>query len=81
MRFINQPLLETYGICHPGGGGTSGSGIGARRTGPEIVHALLRAGYDSDLNVEGCGTTRFTGTTILPGRRRQRVPKSWRKRG
>jgi len=50
--FINRPLLETYGICHPGVAEHRFPGLGQANW-PEIVHALLRAGYDSDLNIEG----------------------------
>jgi sugar phosphate isomerase/epimerase len=50
--YINRPLLETYGICHPGVAEHRFPGLGQSNWG-EIVHALLRAGYDSDLNIEG----------------------------
>ena len=50
--FINRPLLETYGICHPGVMEHRWPGFGQTNW-AEIVHALLRAGYDSDLNLEG----------------------------
>lgn len=50
--FINHPLLETYGICHPGVAEHRFPGLGQSNW-VEIVHALVRAGYDSDLNVEG----------------------------
>jgi len=50
--FINRQLLETYGICHPGVAEHRFPGLGQANW-AEIVHALLRAGYDSDLNVEG----------------------------
>jgi sugar phosphate isomerase/epimerase len=50
--FINRPLLETYGICHPGVAEHRFPGLGQANW-AEIIHALLRAGYDSDLNVEG----------------------------
>ena len=50
--FINRPLLETYGICHPGVAEHRWPGFGQANW-AEIVHALLRAGYDSDLNLEG----------------------------
>ena len=49
---INRPLLETYGICHPGVAEHRFPGLG-QSDWAEIVHALLRAGYDSDLNIEG----------------------------
>jgi sugar phosphate isomerase/epimerase len=50
--FINRPLLETYGLCHPGVAEHRFPGLGQANW-AEIVHALLRAGYDSDLNIEG----------------------------
>jgi sugar phosphate isomerase/epimerase len=50
--YINRPLLESYGICHPGVAEHRFPGLGQANW-AEIVHALLRAGYDSDLNVEG----------------------------
>ena len=49
---INRPLLETYGLCHPGVAEHRFPGLGQSNW-AEIVHALLRAGYDSDLNIEG----------------------------
>jgi len=50
--FINRSLLETYGLCHPGVAEHRFPGLGQANW-AEIVHALLRAGYDSDLNIEG----------------------------
>jgi sugar phosphate isomerase/epimerase len=50
--YVNRPLLEIYGICHPGVTEHRMVGLG-RSNWAEIVHALLRAGYDSDLNIEG----------------------------
>jgi sugar phosphate isomerase/epimerase len=50
--FINRRLLEEYGICHPGVAEHRFPGLGQSNW-AEIVHALLRAGYDSDLNIEG----------------------------
>jgi sugar phosphate isomerase/epimerase len=49
---INRPLMETYGVCHPGVIEHRFPGLGQENW-AQIVHALLRAGYDSDLNVEG----------------------------
>ena len=49
---INRPLLEQYGICHPGVAEHRFPGLGQSNW-AEIVHALIRAGYDSDLNIEG----------------------------
>lgn len=51
--FINRPLLETFGICHPGVAEHRFPGLGQANW-AEIVHALVRAGYDSDLTIEGC---------------------------
>ena len=50
--FVNRQLLEVYGICHHGVAEHRFPGLGQANWG-EIVHALLRAGYDSDLNIEG----------------------------
>jgi sugar phosphate isomerase/epimerase len=50
--FINRQLLEMYGICHPGVAEHRFPGFGQANW-SEIMHALLRAGYDSDLNIEG----------------------------
>ncbi|HEY3915430.1 MAG TPA: sugar phosphate isomerase/epimerase [Verrucomicrobiae bacterium] len=50
--YINRPLLETYGLCHPGVAEHRFPGLGQANW-AEIVHALLRAGFDSDLNIEG----------------------------
>ncbi len=50
--FINRQLLETFGICHPGVGEHRLPGFGQANW-SEIIHELLRAGYDSDLNIEG----------------------------
>lgn len=50
--FIDRRLLEVYGICHPGVAEHRFPGLGQANW-PEIIHALLRAGYDSDLNIEG----------------------------
>lgn len=50
--FINRQLLEENGICHPGVAEHRWPGFGQANW-AEIIHALLRAGYDSDLNLEG----------------------------
>jgi len=50
--FINRQLLEVYGICHPGVAEHRFPGFGQANW-AEIIHALLRAGYESDLNIEG----------------------------
>jgi len=50
--FINEPLLRRFGICHPGVGEHRFPGLGQSNW-AEIVHELVRAGYDSDLNIEG----------------------------
>lgn len=50
--FINRSLMEVYGICHPGVAEHRLPGFGQANW-AEIVHALLRSGYDSDLNIEG----------------------------
>jgi sugar phosphate isomerase/epimerase len=50
--YVNRHLMEVYGICHPGVAEHRFPGLGQGNW-AEIVHALLRAGYDSDLNIEG----------------------------
>jgi sugar phosphate isomerase/epimerase len=50
--FINRDLLAAYGICHPGVAEHRFPGLGQANW-AEIVHALIRSGYDSDLNIEG----------------------------
>jgi len=50
--FINRQLLESYGPCHPGVAEHRLPGFGQANW-SEIIHELLRAGYDSDLNTEG----------------------------
>jgi sugar phosphate isomerase/epimerase len=50
--YINPRLLQTYGICHPGVAEHRLPGLGQSNW-AQIVHALLRAGYHSDLNIEG----------------------------
>lgn len=50
--YINRHLLEIYGVCHPGVAEHRMPGLG-QADWPQIIHALLRAGYDSDLNIEG----------------------------
>jgi sugar phosphate isomerase/epimerase len=50
--YIDRKLMERYGICHPGVSEHRVPGMG-QADWPQIVHALVRAGYDSDLNIEG----------------------------
>lgn len=50
--YINHRLMQVYGICHPGVAEHRFCGLGQANW-AEIVHALIRAGYDSDLNIEG----------------------------
>ena len=50
--YVNRHLLAEYGICHPGVIEHRMPGLGEENW-AEIVHALFRAGYDSDLNIEG----------------------------
>jgi sugar phosphate isomerase/epimerase len=49
---VNPALLARYGLCHPGVIEHRFPGLGDSNW-AEIVHALLRAGYDGDLNIEG----------------------------
>ena len=50
--YINRPVLDTYGICHPGVAEHRVAGFG-QVDWAEVVHLLTRIGYDSDLTVEG----------------------------
>lgn len=50
--YVHEALLRRYGICHPGVAEHRMPGLGQANW-AEIVHALLRTGYDSDLNIEG----------------------------
>jgi sugar phosphate isomerase/epimerase len=50
--YINHALLETFGICHPGVAEHRFPGFGQANW-SEIIHALVGAGYNSDLNIEG----------------------------
>ncbi len=50
--YINKAELRRYGICHPGIAEHRFPGLGESNW-PEMIHALIRAGYDSDLNIEG----------------------------
>ena len=50
--WINRPLLAAYGPCHPGVAEHRFPGLGEADW-AQIVHTLLRVGYDSDLNIEG----------------------------
>ncbi len=63
--FINRQLLETYGLCHPGVAEHRFPGFGQANWG-EIIHALLRAGYDSDLNIEGWHDPVFRDHEAIP---------------
>lgn len=50
--YVNQALLRRYGLCHPGVAEHRFPGLG-QSDWPQIVHELIRAGYDHDLNIEG----------------------------
>jgi sugar phosphate isomerase/epimerase len=63
--FINRHLLETYGICHPGVAEHRFPGLGQANW-AEIIHALLRAGYQSDLNIEGWHDPVFRDHDVAP---------------
>jgi sugar phosphate isomerase/epimerase len=63
--FINHRLLQIYGICHEGVAEHRFPGFG-QGSWSEIVHALLRAGYDSDLNIEGWHDPVFRDHDVAP---------------
>jgi len=50
--WVNETLLRRYGICHPGVAEHRFPGLGQSNW-AQIVHELIRVGYDSDLNIEG----------------------------
>jgi sugar phosphate isomerase/epimerase len=50
--YVNELLLRRYGICHPGVAEHRFPGLGQTNW-AQIVHELIRTGYDSDLNIEG----------------------------
>ena len=50
--YLNRDLLEAYGICHPGVAEHRWPGLGQSNW-AQIIHELVRQGYDSDLNIEG----------------------------
>jgi sugar phosphate isomerase/epimerase len=49
---IHRALLAQYGLCHPGVAEHRFPGFGDADW-AEIIHTLVRIGYDSDLNIEG----------------------------
>jgi sugar phosphate isomerase/epimerase len=63
--FINHQLLQVYGICHPGVAEHRFPGFGQSNW-SEIIHALLRKGYDSDLNIEGWHDPVFRDHDLAP---------------
>src|SRR5256885_16013420 len=78
--YINRPLLEVYGLCHPGVAEHRFPGLGQANW-AEIIHALLRAGYDSDLNIEGRHDPVFRDHEPSEGRSEERrVGKECRSR-
>jgi sugar phosphate isomerase/epimerase len=69
--YINPDLLRSYGICHPGVSEHRMPGLGQANW-AEIVHCLVRVGYDSDLNIEGWHDPVFrnhAADSLLAGRR------------
>lgn len=50
--YVDRSLLEVYGICHPGVAEHRWPGLGQSNW-AQIIHELVRQGYDSDLNIEG----------------------------
>jgi len=63
--FINRHLLAVYGICHPGVAEHRFPGLGQASWG-KIIHALLRAGYQSDLHIEGWHDPVFRDHDVAP---------------
>ncbi|MCI0366371.1 MAG: sugar phosphate isomerase/epimerase, partial [Phycisphaerales bacterium] len=50
--YIDRRLLEEFGVCHPGATEHRFPGFG-QADWAQIIHTLMHAGYDSDLNIEG----------------------------
>lgn len=50
--YVDRRLLAEYGPCHPGVAEHRFPGLGEANW-AQIVHMLLRKGYDSDLTIEG----------------------------
>lgn len=50
--YIDHRLLARYGPCHPGVAEHRFPGLG-QADWAQIIHTLLRSGYDSDVNIEG----------------------------
>jgi sugar phosphate isomerase/epimerase len=50
--WINEPLLRRYGICHPRVAEHRFPGLGQTNW-AQVIHELIRAGYNSDINIEG----------------------------
>jgi len=63
--WINHDLMKVYGVCHSGVAEHRFPGVGQSNW-AEIVHALLRAGYDSDLNIEGWHDPVFRDHDAVP---------------
>jgi len=79
--FIHRELLATYGLCHPGVAEHRLPGFGQANW-SEIIHELIRAGYDSDLNIEGYHDPVFKdhpaeAKTPLAGKKLER--EGWRR--
>jgi sugar phosphate isomerase/epimerase len=63
--WINHDLMRVYGVCHPGVAEHRFPGLGQSNW-AEILHALLRAGYNSDLNIEGWHDPVFRDHEAIP---------------
>ena len=50
--YIDRRLLQEFGLCHPGVAEHRFPGLGEADW-AQIIHTLVRVGYDSDLNIEG----------------------------
>lgn len=50
--YVDHALLARYGPCHPGVAEHRFPGLGQADWG-QIIHTLLRSGYDSDISIEG----------------------------
>ena len=64
--FINRELLAAYGPCHPGVAEHRFPGLG-QTDWAQVIHTLVRVGYDSDLNIEGWHDPVFRDHGSEPG--------------
>ncbi len=82
--YVDRGLLGVYGICHPGVAEHRFPGMG-QADWAQIVHELVRQGYDSDLNIEGWHDPVFRDHAVegegpLAGRKLEEAGIRWARR-